>query len=79
MDSELALTKQINSVVRNSFYQLQIISNFKSFLSAQDLEKVIHAFITSHLDYCNSLYLGLPQSPLGTKCSCMAADRDNEI
>jgi len=75
----MALTKQINSVVRNSFYQLRIISNIKSFLSAQDLEKVVHAFITSHLDYCNSLYLGLPQSSLGTKCSCKAADRDNEI
>ena len=29
-------------------------------LSYNDLEKVIHAFITSRLDYCNSLYLGLP-------------------
>ncbi len=64
IDSELGLSKQINSVVRNSFYQLRVISKLKSFLSFQDLEKVIHAFITSRLDYCNSLYSGLPQSSL---------------
>lgn len=64
LDSGLCLDKQISSVVKNSFYQLRIISNLKSFLSHSDLEKVIHAFITSRLDYCNSLYLGLPLSSL---------------
>lgn len=63
-DSELCLEKQISSVVKNSYYQLRIISRLKSILSFQDLEKVIHAFITSRLDYCNSLYVGLPQSSL---------------
>jgi len=51
-------------VVKNSFYQLRMIARLMSFLSHDDLEKVIHAFITSRLDYCNSLYLGLPQSSL---------------
>jgi len=31
-------------------------------LSKNDLETVIYAFIISRLDYCNSLYLGLPKS-----------------
>ena len=64
LDSELCLDKQISTVVKNSFYQLRVISRLKSFLSHNDLEIVIHAFITSRLDYCNSLYLGLPQSSL---------------
>lgn len=61
-DSELCFNKQISSVVKNSFYQLRIISKIKHSLSYHNLEKVIHAFITSRLDYCNSLYIGLPQS-----------------
>ena len=36
----------------------------KPHLSFHNLEKVIHTFITSWLDYCNSLYLGLPKSLL---------------
>ena len=61
-DSELCFNKQISSVVKNSFYQLRTISKIKHSLSYHNLEIVIHAFITSRLDYCNSLYLGLPQS-----------------
>lgn len=34
----------------------------ETFLSAADLETVIHAFISSRLDYCNAVYLGASQS-----------------
>ena len=63
-DSPLSFVKQINNVVKNSFFQLRIIAKMKSFLSYSDLETLIHAFITSRLDYCNSLYVGLPQCTL---------------
>ncbi len=33
-------------------------------LSKKDIETVINAFITSRMDYCNLLYLGLPKSAL---------------
>ena len=64
LDSELCLDKQICAAVKNCFYQLRVIAKIKPFLSPKDLEKIIHAFITSRLDYCNSLYIGLPQSLL---------------
>lgn len=41
---------------------LRMISHLKSFLSSNDLEKLIDAVITSRLDYCTSLDLGLPLS-----------------
>lgn len=40
------------------------ISKIKSFLSPKDLEKVIHAFISSRLHNCNSLYTGISHSSL---------------
>uniref|UniRef100_A0A8C6ML89 Reverse transcriptase domain-containing protein n=1 Tax=Nothobranchius furzeri TaxID=105023 RepID=A0A8C6ML89_NOTFU len=64
LDSDLLLEKQISAVTKASFYQLRRIAKVKRLLSSPDFETVIHAFITSRLDYCNALYLGLPQSHL---------------
>ena len=55
-DTELNFDKQINAVVKASFFQLRTVSVLKSFLNASDLEKVIHAFVTSRLNDCNALY-----------------------
>ncbi|KAI2645342.1 hypothetical protein H4Q32_028855 [Labeo rohita] len=56
--------KQISAVVKASFYQLRLLSKVKPFLSRADLEKAVHAFISSRIDYCNALYTGLNQSLL---------------
>ncbi len=63
-DSALKFDKQINEVIKISFFQLRLISKIKPFLSRKDLEKVIHAFIFSRLDYCNSLYYGVQYKSL---------------
>lgn len=63
-DSALKFDKQINSVVRGSFFQLRAIAKLKSFLSFKDLKIVLHGFISSRIDYCNSLYMGVSQSSL---------------
>jgi len=47
LDSDFNLEKQINSVVKASFFQLRQITKLKPFLSFKDLERVIHAFITN--------------------------------
>ncbi|XP_041946919.1 uncharacterized protein LOC121708371 [Alosa sapidissima] len=64
LDSSLNFNKQVSSVVKGSFFQLRRIAKLKPWLSYTDVETVIHAFVTSRLDYCNSLYLGLNQSTL---------------
>lgn len=49
-DSALKFDKQINEIIRMSFFKLRFISKIKPFLSQKYLEKVIHAFIFSRLD-----------------------------
>ena len=41
-----------------------IIAKVKPFLSCGDLEEVIHASISSQLDYCNALYFAIDQTLL---------------
>ncbi len=39
------------------FFFLRLFAKTKTFLSANDLEKLIHFFIFSRLDYCNTIYI----------------------
>ncbi len=68
-DPELKFDRQVNAVVKNSFFHLRSISKLKSILSFEDMEKVVHAFVSSRLDYCNVLYLGLNQHFSFAACS----------
>uniref|UniRef100_A0A7N8YIK3 lysophospholipase n=1 Tax=Mastacembelus armatus TaxID=205130 RepID=A0A7N8YIK3_9TELE len=64
MDCDFKLDKQINTVVKTAFFQLRLLSKVKPFLSRNDLRKVLHAFITTRLDYCSALYYGISQACL---------------
>lgn len=63
-DSSLNFEKQISTVVKGSFCHLRLIAKLKQLLSPKDLETIIHVLTTSHLDCCNSLYCGLPQTEI---------------
>ncbi len=59
--SEIRFDRQVNSVVKTYFFQLKKLSKLKSILSYKDLETVLHAFISTRLDYCNAHYLGISE------------------
>ncbi len=59
VDSTFSFNDHIGKVVKTAFFHLCNISRIRSSLSQQDVETVIHAFVTSQLDYCNSLLYGL--------------------
>ena len=63
-DSGLSFKPHINKVVQSCFLQIRTISRIKPMLHHSDLEKIIHAFIFSRLDYCNSLLSGITQKSL---------------
>uniref|UniRef100_A0A3B4AU93 NADPH:adrenodoxin oxidoreductase, mitochondrial n=1 Tax=Periophthalmus magnuspinnatus TaxID=409849 RepID=A0A3B4AU93_9GOBI len=64
LDEYLHFDKHIDGVVKASFFQLHLLAKVKSFLCQADMEKAMHAFISSRIDYCNALYIGVNQYTL---------------
>ena len=56
LDSTLTLLTHINNICRSGSLSLHQLSNIRKFLSQNDTERVVHAFISSKLDYCNGLF-----------------------
>ena len=54
LDSQLTIRTQ-----RSSFYQLRQLRSIRSSLSETSCSALVHAFVTSRLDYCNSLLAGM--------------------
>ena len=63
-NSTFKFDKQVSSVVKTCFFKIRLLAKTKSFLSFNDLERVINAFVTSRLDYCNALYVGMDQASI---------------
>jgi small-conductance mechanosensitive channel len=47
-------------VYQVSHFQLKIIRTVKHGLSPENLERLVDAFATARLDYCNSILIGIP-------------------
>ena len=60
MDPQLQLEEHIKHLCKTSFFHLRNISKLRSTLSLPDAEKLVHAFVSSRLDYCNALLIGIP-------------------
>ena len=63
-DSAMSLEKHSNLLIKNCFFQLRNISKIRALVSKAELEMIIHAFISSRLDYCNSLFICLNKKDL---------------
>ena len=66
LDSDLNFETHIRNITKTSFYHLRNIAKVQPFLSQADTERLMHAFITSRLDYCNALLSGLPKKTIST-------------
>ena len=52
----------VNNVCKSAFYHLRTILRMRKYLSTQTIEIVIHAFVTSKIDHCNSLLHNVPKN-----------------
>ena len=60
-DREISFNYQINQLCRTSFFLLRNLFKIRKYLTDEATSKVVHAFVTTKLEYCNHLYFGLPK------------------
>ena len=61
IDSTMSLHQHISQVVQSTSNNLRNLSKIRKYLSQQATKQLVHAFITSRLDMCNSLLYGIHQ------------------
>ena len=63
-DKNMTMIPQLNSVCKGARYHLRNIAKIRIFLTPKSTEILVYAFISSKLDYCNSLLYGVPKFQL---------------
>ena len=58
------MSSHISKQCASAFYHLHNISRIRKFLRTDTTKTLVHAFVISRVDYCNSLLYGLPASHL---------------
>ena len=63
-DKSLTFRDHINHITNMAGYHLHNLSFLKKYVDQSVILKLVHNFVISRLDYCNSLYYGLPSNLL---------------
>ena len=61
LDKNLSMKTRVEVKCNAAFCQLYSLRRIRKYLSHQVTESLIHAFIFSHIDYCNGLLNGVPK------------------
>ena len=57
-DEAMSLSPHVNTVVKGAFYHIRNISKIRKYISKSATEILIHSFVSSKLDFCNSVLFG---------------------
>ena len=60
-NNSLSMLPHVTAVCKSSFFHLRNIFKICKFLSYDTCKTLIHAFITSRIDYCKLLLFGQPK------------------
>ncbi len=58
-DKEMTLQEHVNYICKRGFYHVRDLFSLRQFLSQKETNTAAHAFVTSILDYGNSLFYGI--------------------
>ena len=59
-DEHLKMERHVNEICSAGYYHLSNIGAIRNSLDKASAEKLLHAFVTSKLDFCNALLAFLP-------------------
>ena len=59
-DSHLLLNRHVNNICRTSSIAIRNISKIRKYIGQSETARLVHAYVTSKLDHCNSALYGLP-------------------
>jgi hypothetical protein len=63
-DDKMNMKAHLSATCKASYFQLHRIGSIRKYLTDDTCAQLIHAFVTSKLDYCNSLLGNLPDCSL---------------
>ena len=58
----MTMEDHINNVYKTSYFYIHLLGKIRKFLDKETGAMITHAFVTSRLDYCNSLLFGISGS-----------------
>ena len=64
-DTHLNMETHITNICKSTYYMIYNIRCIRKYLDQDSVKTIVHACITSKLDYCNGLLYGLPESQIG--------------
>jgi hypothetical protein len=73
----LSITSHLKAIKQTTFYHLRRILSIKNCVSFRLREILVHAFITSRLDFCNSLFYGSILSTTARALLCNSNDESS--
>ena len=63
-DSNMTMESQVSNCVKLAYHSLRNLRAIRKYLTQKAAEQLVHAFVTSRIDCCNSLLYGLPKCQL---------------
>ena len=61
LDSTFSLHQHVLNVCRDALFEIQRVNSIHNFLTASAVKTLVCSLVLSCIDYCNSLFTGLPQ------------------
>ena len=62
ISADLSLKKHATNVSATCFYHLRRLRHIRRTLSKESAATLVHAFVTSRVDYCNVVFAGAPKT-----------------